>query len=74
MASTVHWFGYIGPLEHSIVVPERNLQIPLKLRGTVKYFNTRKLTEYELSNEQEFPQIHQHGTHMMNCWGKKKID
>lgn len=47
----------IQPSEHSIVIPEPELQIPLKLRGTVSYFNTRKPTEYEMSDENMFPRI-----------------
>ena len=34
----------IDPTDHSIVIQEPTLHIPLKLRGTISYFNTRKPT------------------------------
>lgn len=53
----------IDPSEHSIIVKEPSLKIPLKLRGTVSYFNTRKPTLREL---EEFPQIVM--TYMTPSW------
>lgn len=56
----------IDPSEHSIVITKPSLRIPLKLRGTVSYFNTRKPTEREMQALEEYPQIVM--TYMTPSW------
>lgn len=57
---------HISPTEHSIIVQEPKLQIPLKLRGTISYFNTRKPTAREMENVEEYPRVVM--TYMTPTW------
>jgi hypothetical protein len=50
-------FKDVSPASHSIIASHANLQIPLRLRGVLSYFETRASTERELSNPDQFPQI-----------------
>jgi hypothetical protein len=43
--------------EHSILVPTPTLKIPLKLKGTISYFNTRRPTKREVDDVSQFPRI-----------------
>jgi len=56
----------IDPSEHSIVIPEPELRIPLKLRGTVSYFHTRKPTAGEIEQLDQYPQVVM--TYMSPAW------
>jgi hypothetical protein len=47
----------IDPTEHSIITNEPKLHIPLKLCGTVSYFNTRKPTAEEINDDRLYPRV-----------------
>ena len=47
----------LDPSDHSIVVQEPKLHIPLKLRGTISYFNTRKPTAREMNEVEDCPRV-----------------
>ena len=47
----------LDPSDHSIVVQEPKLHIPLKLRGTISYFNTRKPTAREMNEVEDYPRV-----------------
>lgn len=49
--------GQIDPMAHSILTNEPKLHIPLKLRGTISYFNTRKPTAREMELVEEYPRV-----------------
>ena len=56
----------ISPTDHSIIIQEPALHIPLKLRGTISYFNTRKPTAREMENVEEYPRVVM--TYMTPSW------
>jgi hypothetical protein len=42
---------------HSIILPDHYLQIPLKLRGVMSYFESRVPTAFEIQDSDRFPQV-----------------
>jgi hypothetical protein len=36
--------------QHAIIVPTEDLTIPFDMRGVISYFDSHKLTKYELEN------------------------
>jgi hypothetical protein len=55
----------ISPTDHLIIIQEP-AHIPLKLRGTISYFNTRKPTAREMENVKEYPRVVM--TYMTQSW------
>ena len=51
---------------HSIISLSPPLQIPLRLRGTMSYFETRKPTLFEIEHPDQYPQIEM--TYSMPQW------